>query len=71
MKVILIEEYRFAELIDLLKAQKLNLMDDARTADRLGWDKAVWRSAVDEAHRCMHFHLVRWAQSHGASCVQR
>lgn len=71
MRVILIEEERFAEVCELMKAKAAELADHSNTAERLGWDKQIWRSAVDEAHRAMHFHFVRWAQSHGASCVRK
>jgi hypothetical protein len=71
MRVILIEEDRFAEIAALMKAECVSLAEEARTAERLGWDKAIWKTACDEAHRSMHFHFVRWAQSHGASCVMK
>lgn len=63
MKAILIEEERFAEITELLKAKCSQLMvaePDARL-----------QQVIQDTHRCFHFHLVRWAQSHGASCVPR
>ena len=72
MKVILIEEDRFTDLTTTLRlevTQSGGPIDN--TAERMGWDKAIWRAALDEAHRRYHLHFVRWAQSHGASCVQR
>lgn len=70
MRMIMIEEERFTEICALLKAEAADLGLNSNTPERLGWDKQVWKSAVDEAHRSMHFYFVRWAQSHGASCVR-
>lgn len=70
MKAIIIEEERFTEICSLMKAEATNLGLNSNTPGRLGWDKEMWRAAVDEAHRSMHFHFVRWAQSHGASCTK-
>jgi hypothetical protein len=71
MRAIIIEEDRFAEIAELMKLEAMNMADRATTAERLGWDKNVWKAACDEVHRSMHFHFVRWAQSHGASCVKK
>jgi hypothetical protein len=70
MKAILIEEDRFAEICDLMKAEAINIGANSNTPERLGWDRDIWKNAVDEAHRSMHFHFVRWAQSHGARCAK-
>lgn len=70
MRAIIIEEDRFGEIAALLQAEAVRLGNDSATPERLGWDRNVWKAAVDEAHRNMHFHFVRWAQSHGASCVR-
>lgn len=70
MRAIIIEEDRFAEITQLLKAEAMQLKS-SRTPERVGWDQQAWNAAVDEVHRSMHFHFVRWAQSHGASCVPR
>jgi len=72
MKAIIIEEDRFVDLTTALSLEKEKLGGPVdNTAERMGWDRALWRAALDEAHRRYHFHFVRWAQSHGASCVQR
>ena len=68
MKVILIEEDRFVDLINTLKLERADSRVD-NTAERMGWDKSLWHAALDEAHRRYHFHFVQWAQSHGASCT--
>jgi hypothetical protein len=70
MRVILIEEDRFADLADIVQLELQKGAVD-NTAERMGWDKSMWRAALDEAHRRYHFHYVKWAQSHGASCARR
>ena len=71
MKAIIIEEERFTEVCDLMQHEAHKLGDHSNTAERLGYDKDMWKTAVNEVHRSMHLHFVRWAQSHGASCVKR
>lgn len=70
MRAIIIEEERFAEICTLLQAEAMRLGADSNTPELLGWERNLWRAAVDEAYRSMHFHFVRWAQSHGASCIR-
>jgi len=72
MKVILIEEDRFCDLTAALelRAEVASGVRDS-TAERMGWPDDMWKSAVAEARRQMHFEFVRWAQSHGASCVRK
>lgn len=71
MRAIIIEEERFTEICDLMKAEADSLANHSNTAERLNFDKGMWKSAVNEVHRSMHFYFVRWAQSHGASCTKR
>jgi hypothetical protein len=72
MKAIIIEEDRFTDLTTALSLEKAEMGGPTdNTAERMGWDKVLWRAALDEAHRRYHFHFVRWAQSHGASCVRK
>lgn len=70
MKVILIEEDRFADLVDTLHLERLKSEVD-NTAERLGWSQSMWRAALDEAYRRYHYHYVKWAQSHGATCIKK
>lgn len=70
MKAIIIEEDRFNDLTETLRLAELDKRND-NTAERLGWDMTVWHQALEQARREMHFHFVRWAQSHGASCVRK
>lgn len=69
MKAIIIEEDRFTDLTDKLQLVHNTAKDD-NTAERLGIPANVWMAALDEAHRRYHYHFVKWAQSHGASCVR-
>ena len=73
MKAIIIEEARFVDLTNALELHKLqadmNANWDARCPE--GVPVEVWKGMVDSIHRSFHFVVVRWAQSHGASCVPR
>lgn len=69
MKAIIIEEDRFCDLTATLELERHKSVVD-NTAERLGWDNQVWRAALEEAHRRYHYRFVKWAQSHGASCVK-
>lgn len=68
MRAIIIEEDRFREVTELMRAKAMDLKLSP-TPERLQMSEQAWEAAVDEIHRSMHFHFVRWAQSHGASCV--
>lgn len=70
MRAIIIEEERFAEIVDLIKAKCEQLANDSSTPERLGWDRNLWREAVKEVQRIFQYHFVKWAQSHGASCTR-
>lgn len=70
MRAIIIEEDRFVDLTDKLQLVRYHTQD-ANTAERLGVPVNVWKAALEEAHRRYHFEFVRWAQSHGASCVRK
>lgn len=70
MKVILIEEDRFNDLTEKLRLCELDKRND-NTAERLGWPLNIWHEALNQARSEMHFEFVRWAQSHGASCVRK
>ena len=70
MRMILIEEDRFLDLINSLKLCESDKRNN-NTAERLGWPMSVWQEALQHARKEMHFEFVRWAQSHGASCIRR
>jgi hypothetical protein len=69
MRAIIIEEDRFAELTDMLRAEadKLRARGPQQNS---GLTQHQWDLAVDDVFRNQNFYLVRWAQSHGARCVR-
>lgn len=69
MKAIIIEEDRFVDLTEALRLKEADARCD-NTAQRLNWPIEIWHEALNQARREMHFEFVRWAQSHGASCVK-
>lgn len=72
MKVILIEEDRFVDLTKAIELKKLNKSTgNDNTAERLGWPINIWHEALNQARSEFHYEFVRWAQSHGASCVRQ
>lgn len=68
MRAIIIEEERFTELCDLLKAAESDIK--SHSAEAFGISQRAWAAAVEEARRKFHHVFVRWAQSHGASCIK-
>jgi len=70
MKAIIIEEERFTEVLDLLKLHVMKLKEQSHVPERLDISQQAWGAAIDEVHRTMHYHFVRWAQGHGASCTK-
>ena len=71
MRAIIIEEERFTEILDTLKYESERLAHRHNMPEQLGITPQVWASAVGNAHDNFHFYLVRWMQSHGASCTKR
>ena len=70
MRAIIIEEERFAEVCELMRKRTTDITNNAYLLERCGLTKEQAQFAVDELHRAMHYEFVRWAQSHGASCVR-
>jgi hypothetical protein len=70
MRAIIIEEDRFNDLTETLRLKELDKRSD-NTAERLNWPINIWHEALNQARREMHLEFVRWAQSHGASCVKK
>lgn len=70
MRAIIIDEDRFAEIADLMKAAAAE-HKSRNEWEMLGITKEAWIRALDAAHSRIHYEFVRWAQSHGASCVRR
>lgn len=69
MRVILIEEDRFAEIAQTMKLEATTLHQNGYLCNHTNLTPEQMKFAADEIHRAIHFHFVRWAQSHGASCV--
>ena len=69
MKVILIEEARFPEAIDLMKA-RADKIDRSYVGDASGLTDQQIKFVADAVFRAVNYEFVRWAQSHGASCVR-
>jgi hypothetical protein len=72
MRAILIEEERFAEVAQLMRAEAISAGKNHFLRSQLGIEltERQMEFAADAISRAIHFHFVRWAQSHGASCVQ-
>lgn len=73
MRAVIIEDDRFAELVETLELQKASLAKNggnflARKPE--GMDQAHWESVIQDVHKAFHCTFVRWAQSHGARCVR-
>jgi len=70
MRAIIIEEERFTEILDLMKLKSYELIKTPSTFQQIGVSisRSTWEAAIKDVHRCMHYHFVKWAQSHGASC---
>lgn len=70
MRVILIEEDRFAEVLELLRSE-CDKRADGYFQQKSGMTAEEIQFAKTEIFRTFNLHFVRWAQSHGASCVRR
>jgi hypothetical protein len=68
MKAIIIEEERFKEILELMKLESYELKK-SNIAEIHNIDDSTWQEAIRQVHRSMHYHFVKWAQSHGASCT--
>jgi hypothetical protein len=70
MRAIIIEEERFAEILEILKKQCVTdnpfLMVELQ---KLGIPADRMEIVMQGMFRTFNLHFVRWAQSHGASCV--
>ena len=70
MRAIIIEEDRFNDLTEAIRLHEIDARSN-NTAERLNWPTEIWTEALAQARREMHFEFVRWAQSHGVSCVRK
>jgi hypothetical protein len=72
MKAIIIEETKFVDLIEELRAKKTSLAHEGtnylRKPDHIS--QTYWEGILQDIHQEFHFLFVRWAQREGASCVR-
>lgn len=61
MRIITFEEKDALALLDQLRLESLDATHRWETKDR---------QLVSDIHRAFHFHVVRWLQQQGASCVR-
>ena len=71
MRVILIEEERFAEVTDLMRAEVEKSSRNHPQGFPEGMSEKQRVMLADQIYRTVHMTFVRWAQSHGASCVKK
>lgn len=71
MRAIIIEEERFVEVLQLMRAEATTLHENAYLLQKCGLTPERAKFAADEMFRTINLHFVRWAQSHGASCVRQ
>jgi hypothetical protein len=66
VKAIIIEEGRFGEVCDLMRSQmeaaQIMVHKSAATPDE--------KNLINAQIRAINSEFIRWAQSHGASCVR-
>lgn len=59
MKVILIEEDRFNEILEKLEYETESMIAKETSPDK--------EQVIRDTHRRIHYSLVKWMQSHGVS----
>jgi hypothetical protein len=69
VKVILIEEERFPEILALMKA-RVDKIDRGFLGAAPDIGDAELKHIVEAVYRAMHYEFVCWAKSHGASCIR-
>ena len=72
MRAIIIEEDRFVEVLELMKKAATEMPENCylRTSFPQLTETQI-KALADDMFRAINYQFVRWAQSHGASCVQR
>ena len=73
MRAIIIEEERFAEVLALMKARARAQHENSFLRvlqERYKLTEEETTMLADEIFRSINYEFVRWAQSHGASCVR-
>lgn len=72
MKAIIIDEERFADLVEQLRLQKTELSHSTTNFLQKpeGITQQKWEGVIQDVHHAFHCTFVRWAQREGASCVR-
>ena len=74
MRAIIIEEAKFTDLVEELRARKTILAHENTNSNFLCRPKEIsqrqWEGLIQNIHRDFHCVFVRWAQREGASCVR-
>ena len=72
MKAVIIDEARFADLVEELRARKLALSHERTNFLKKpeGMSDQHWEGLIQDVHHDFHCTFVRWAQREGASCVR-
>jgi len=73
MRAIIIEEDRFAEVLAAMKARAKAQHENSFLRvlqERYKLTPQETEMLADEVFRSINYEFVRWAQSHGASCVR-
>jgi len=72
MRAIIIEEDRFVEVRDLMEKAATQLHTNSFLRVQCPkLTEAEIKAAANEMFRAINYEFVRWAQSHGASCIRR
>ena len=73
MRAIIIEEERFTEVLALMRSRALEQGSNCwhhAIRERYKITDEEMRQLGEEMFRSINYEFVRWAQSHGASCVR-
>lgn len=70
MKVILIEERQFKNLLEVFEGRRVKFQLLLRDNQTLDAELRLKLSCqIDDLHRAFHYEFVKWAQEEGAKCV--
>lgn len=69
MKVIIIQESRFCDLLDQLKLAKFE-GDISNSAEKLGVTPSQYKQLLADVHQRFHYVVVCWSQEEGARCIR-
>ena len=69
MKAIIIEEERFTEVVQMMRARVKEAASFSQHKPQ-GLTDEQWEHALSQAGQTINYVFVKWAQSHGASCTK-